>query len=189
MGTIQKTLTPWTIVVVGLPGVGKSTLSKFLAERLNTTAVNSGELLRDHLLVSNISLDEETSTGAVFIDTFGETIAGNVIADGALDANASIVDGVRLFSTLNAFKIRSITPFVVFLTAEEKIRCDRFISRTNGEGIGDIRKIHSILNKKNAWNADLPRFESISKWRFDNSGSIQDLNFFADYMAESLRAD
>jgi cytidylate kinase len=175
----------WAIVVVGLPGVGKSTLTAYLARRLRTESVNSGDLLHAYLRAQRVSLDDEVATGSVFLDNFGEDIVGDVIAEGSVARNAQVIDGVRLYSSLGGFRRLGVAPHVAFLTAGAELRHERFIERSLLDG-KDRVAAELLLVQKDRWGSDLPRFETISRWRFDNSGSLAELEDFADAIGAEL---
>lgn len=178
----------WAVIVVGLPGVGKSTLSARLAERLGTVAVNSGDLLRHYMVAHGVKLDDEIATGTLFLNHFGETVAGDVIASGAATLGAKVIDGVRLYSNLEAFHQRGIVPHVALLTTPPDLRRERFVQRAFLEGVMDRPSAEGVLRLKDRWGADLPRFEAVCRWRFENSRSLDGLERFADRIAAELRS-
>lgn len=178
----------WAVIVVGLPGVGKSTLSARLAERLGTVAVNSGDLLRHYMVTHGVKLDDETATGTLFLKHFGETVAGDVIASGAATLGARVIDGVRLYSNIEAFHRRGIVPHIALLTTPPDLRRERFVQRALREGVMDRPSAERVLHVKDRWGEDLPRFEAVCRWRFENSRSLDDLERFGDRLAAEMRS-
>lgn len=175
------------VFVVGLPGSGKTTLSEYLASVMNSVCINSGDALRAFLRREEVELDDPVNTGSVFLDRFGERMIGPAIMQEADKAGARIIDGPRLFATLDHCESIDRTVFVAHLTVEESIRRDRFRRRSLCEHEATQSTVNSLLKKKDEWGTDLPRFAQICRWSFDNSGSIDLLRKFGDQIANDLR--
>lgn len=177
----------WVAVVVGLSGVGKSTFSSFLASGLGASSVNSGVLLREYLLARNVEVDDDTATGAMFLNLYGECAAGEVIASGAIAADAKVIDGMRLYSSLDAFRRRGISPQIILLTTCPDLRHSRLMQRVLLKGGEGSSRTEAILRARDRWVDDLPRFDAITRWRFENSRSLDALRVFADQVTTELQ--
>jgi cytidylate kinase len=174
------------IFVVGLPGVGKSTLAAMLAGLLSTKAINSGDALRCYMRKNNVSLKDLVSTGDVFLRQFGQSAVGPAILEEADLIAARIVDGPRLFSTYDHYLQKGRNVLVVLLTAEEDVRRRRFRERSIQENEADADSVDDLLRKKDEWGGDLDQFEAVSKWKFDNSGSLGNLEKFGCAVASQI---
>lgn len=174
------------VFIVGLPGVGKTTLGDYLASTLNSVCINSGDALRAFLRREEVELNDHVNTGSVFLNRFGEQQVGPAIMQEADKVGARIIDGPRLFVTLDYCESIGRTVFVAFLTAEDGVRRDRFRRRSLYEHEATQSTVNLLLEKKDEWGADLPRFAKISRWSFDNSGSIDLLRKFGDSIANEL---
>ena len=179
-------MTP-TLVVTGLPGVGKSTLCSMLSDELGCLSLNTGEVLRNHLRDNGVNLRDEISTGDVFVERFGKSHVGDVIADAAVATNAYILDGVRLISILPALTARGRIPSVIYLTVPEEIRRDRFISRTHAEGVTELITAQKLMSDKDRWAGDLDAFRDLSRWQFENAGAMIRLQSFAKAVAFDIK--
>ena len=174
------------VFVVGLPGVGKTTFANFLARAISSHQINSGEALRSHLRTKEVRLDDPVETGKVFLEHFGEHVAGEVILSAARRSRANIVDGVRLVSTLTYFEALDLAVDVVYLDTAEPVRRARFRKRSIAEGEATALNFETILAGKDSWGKDLERFARLCRWRFDNSGSIEELLAFVEEVSRDL---
>lgn len=174
------------VFIVGLPGTGKTTLSERLAEVLSSGVLNSGDALRKFLRRNGVPLERIIETGHVFLSEFGEEAVGPAILDEAQAMGTRIIDGPRLFSTLTHFQSTGFIVDVVHLTADDRLRRTRFRARSILEGEAGPDDVDRLLARKDEWSGDLEKFASVSRWRYDNSGSRQALNKFADSISVDL---
>lgn len=175
------------IFVVGLAGVGKTTLSKRLAEVLGECCLNTGEELCSYLRHQHMDVNDAADIGHTFLETFDENTVSEVILSRVNSTGAQVVDGARLFSTLTYFEAAGIEVDVLYIHAEENIRRARFCERVIRQGeVKNLESADKLLVRKDVWGVDLDRFTRVSRWRFDNSGSMKALLAFADDVAKEL---
>jgi len=124
---------PALIVVMGLPGVGKSHCARVLCGRLGAAHVASDEL-RSRLFVAASYADEENR--AVFA-------AATAIVDGLLsEGHRVVVDATNLVArnraaTVDAARRRGIPVTYVRITASDEDTRARLASRRAGRAAGD----------------------------------------------------
>jgi hypothetical protein len=92
------------IVVTGLRGSGKTTLSHLLADELSYQVRNVGDLLAEHLRSANVPFERREMIGPLFIRTFG--IDGYVSVVRRAAGPGTILDGLRLPPALHALESR-----------------------------------------------------------------------------------
>lgn len=177
------------IFVVGLAGVGKTTLSTQLALRLGSVALSTGQVLRAFLLSKNVGVNRLSETGRVFLSNFSEDVVGDILLTATEDAGAKVLDGVRLFSTLTHFVASGVQVDVVRVVADEPTRLDRFCKRAISDGEARTTpEALAVVSGKDTWGKDDVLFAHAARWRFDNSGSIESLHGFADKVVTDLIA-
>ncbi|HEX9267607.1 MAG TPA: ATP-binding protein [Candidatus Limnocylindria bacterium] len=124
---------PALIVVMGLPGVGKSHCARVLCGRLGAAHVASDEL-RSRLFIAASYADEENR--AVFA-------AATAIVDGLLsEGHRVVVDATNLVArnraaTVDAARRRGIPVTYVRITASDEDTRARLASRRAGRAAGD----------------------------------------------------
>ena len=124
---------PALIVVMGLPGVGKSHCARILCGRLGAAHVASDEL-RSRLFIAASYADEENR--AVFA-------AATAIVDGLLDeGHRVVVDATNLIArnragTVATARSRGIPVLYVRITATDEDARRRLASRRGGRADGD----------------------------------------------------
>jgi dephospho-CoA kinase len=175
------------VLVVGRSGVGKTTFSFQLAEFLSTSCINSGDAMRSYMRRRQVGLQAIVDTGAVFLREFGLHAVGAAIIEEADAAGATIIDGPRLFSTWTHYSSRCRAMDVVFMEAREDLRLARFRQRSIAEGEATSENVAELLARKDVWDGDLAQFIEVSRWRFDNSGTVEELRSFADRVAVDLK--
>lgn len=155
-----------------------------LANALNGSVLNSGDLLRDHLRNMRIPVEDDIATGSIFIERLGEAAVGEVIAERAAALSARIIDGVRLYSSYEILRHHGLSPVIVHITSLPAIRVDRFVSRSLTDGSATTRtEAEHMLCSKDQWNADLNQFQRSARWCFDNSGTWAELGDFTASVA------
>lgn len=174
------------LFVVGLPGVGKSTLSLLLAVASGARVINSGDALRRFLALQQIPLTDPLATGEVFLEHFNEITAAEAILDIARADDARIIDGVRLFSALNVFRQLGEQVEVVSLTCSDQERRRRFAARALAEGEATPATIADVLARKDAWSADAAAYGKHSQHLFDNSGPMSALESYAGELSSLI---
>ena len=102
---------------------------------------------------------------------------------------ARVIDGVRLFSTLDYFRTKGLLVDVVHIYVDEQVRLSRFKSRSILLGQPATEDLATPLAQKDYWARDLPQFEQVSRWTFDNSGPVEELLGFAAAVAADVRSD
>jgi predicted kinase len=124
---------PALILVMGLPGVGKSHCARLLCDRLRAAHVASDEL-RSRLFIAASYADEENR--AVFA-------AATVLVDGLLEeGHRVVVDATNLIArnragTVEAAKRRGIPVIYVRVTAPDEDARERLASRRVARAPGD----------------------------------------------------
>jgi cytidylate kinase len=190
MGIVSEesglSITGSAVFVVGLPGVGKSTFASLLTGFLSTKCINSGDALRSYMRKNGVELENLVSTGNVFLDRFGESAVGPAILQEADLVDARIVDGPRLFSTYMHYLEEGRDVAVVLLTTEETTRRCRFRERSIQENEANEDNVDDLLKKKDEWGGDLGQFIAVSRWKFDNSGSLEQLEAFGRAIASQI---
>jgi predicted kinase len=143
--------TPALIVVMGLPGVGKSHCARLLCSRLGAAHVASDEL-RSRLFIAASYADAENR--AVFA-------AATALVDGLLsEGHRVVVDATNLIArnragTVEAARRRGVPVTYVRITASDEDARSRLASRRAGRAPGD----HS--------EADEPIYERMRAQRFE----------------------
>ena len=175
-------------IIVGPSAAGKTTLAAMLSDLLGERVVNSGDLLRAYMRAEAVEVDDELATGEIFLHRFNERIAGEVIVRGAKTAGATIIDGVRLFSSLDAFASRGIEPQIVVVSTSLRIRHARLTAESarRGETTPAVSTADR-LDRKAAWDGDLPNFRRLARWQFENDGPLKSLTEFARLLATESR--
>lgn len=124
---------PALILVMGLPGVGKSHCARLLCDRLGAAHVASDEL-RSRLFIAASYADEENR--AVFA-------AATALVDGLLgEGHRVVVDATNLIArnragTVEAARRRRIPVIYVRITASDEDARGRLASRRAGRAPGD----------------------------------------------------
>jgi len=124
---------PALILVMGLPGVGKSHCARLLCDRLGAAHVASDEL-RSRLFIAASYADEENR--AVFA-------AATALVDGLLgERHRVVVDATNLIArnragTVEAARRRGIPVIYVRITASDEDARGRLASRRAGRAPGD----------------------------------------------------
>jgi adenylate kinase len=82
---------PRVIVITGTPGVGKTVISRILADRVNAYYVNISELVKRENLIESIDMDMDTTIADIdkltdAISTIIDVSSQDVIVDGHLAA-------------------------------------------------------------------------------------------------------
>ncbi|NIO44099.1 MAG: AAA family ATPase [Candidatus Aenigmarchaeota archaeon] len=162
------------VVIVGLPGSGKSTVAEFIKKEFNADTVHSGDVIREE--VKNRGLEYTPENDALIADWFNETEEGERslvqrVWDKVKDSEKDLilVEGFRATGNIEFLEeVAKIKPIVIAITASFNVRVQRELKRGRfgkEEGINYLKlrekqeKKHGIENLIN--NAD---------YTIDNSG-------------------
>jgi len=123
------------VVIVGLPGSGKSTVAEFIKKEFNADIVHSGDIIREE--VKRRGLEYTPENDAIIADWFNATEEGerllvqrvwNKIKESEKDL--IVVEGFRATENIKILEeIAKIKPFVIAVTASFNVRVQRELKR------------------------------------------------------------
>jgi predicted kinase len=154
---------PTLYIVCGLPGTGKSTVAKLMADRVNATILRTDEIRRRLYPVRTYSPDESQH---VYAEMFSHAAArlkegGNVLLDATFVAATHRATPIALAADLG------VSYQLVHVTSSEALIRERLAARTNDPSEADFA-IYLRLKRQ---------FEPITEAHMliDNRGTLADL--------------
>lgn len=123
------------ILIVGLPGSGKSTVAEFIKKEFNADIVHTGDVIRDE--VKRRGLEYTPENDALIADWFNATEKGErLLVQRVWDKTKKsekdliVVEGFRATGNIKILeKIAKIKPTVIAITASFNVRVQRELKR------------------------------------------------------------
>ncbi|NOT50671.1 MAG: AAA family ATPase [Chitinophagaceae bacterium] len=162
------------VIVVGHPGVGKTTFCNLFAQIHKFKNINTGKCISEYLLMKKIKIGQKESWGEVFLQNFPPEYVYKVINKKIVDDSKFILDGLRLYSAYLKFKKEYQKVINVIIDAKEDIRSKRLFERSTNEGF-EHDEARNISIAKDKFQIELNKLEKKANIIIDNSGSLDDL--------------
>jgi dephospho-CoA kinase len=181
------------VVVVGLPGSGKSTAAKILAKRMKAAVVHSGDIIRAEIRRRGLPYTPKNDAAiARWFHSGRESLltsrAWNVALKKASRKKTIIFEGFRSPLHIRYLQMLSgIRPIVIAITAPFTIRAKRELKRGRfgkSQTMSYLRK-REMLETKHG----VKRLISKADYKIDNSGDIEKLQTYLTKLSKKLNKD
>lgn len=127
------------IILIGLPGSGKTTATNYLRGEFNLESLSAGDVVRDLCQKRGLptTRDNLNICGGVLLNQQGYGHFGQLLLNKVTN-NVAVIEGVRPIEVVKWLKNEVESTFVVFVDVAEEVRMNRLLTR--GEDMSIFKK-------------------------------------------------
>jgi len=181
------------IVVVGMPGAGKSEVSNFYKEQ-GLPMFRTGDVFREEVVARGLELNIENSEkiSRQLREEMGQDVAARVVMDKILKLKDKLIciEGPRDMGEL-AYIARLSRLVLVVVRADEDARFRRLVSR--GQGSRDPRDIRQFRwrdeKEKERGLSEVLKTRKYTRYEVENGGTIGELRQKALVVLKEIRSN
>lgn len=156
-----------SIILIGLPGGGKTTAASFLKSEFEFESVSAGDIVRSLCIAEGITTTRENLSkyGQRLLRKYGFQYFGKLLLNQANKFEKVIFEGIRPPEVVSFLKSQIPKTLVIYIEASEKLRMSRLVSR--GEDESNHKKV-----MKAPMENEIIKYKPLSDVVIENQGDL-----------------